>query len=133
MDEAACGCFAQLHRRQVVHDLLGERWCKLVQTSGQHLLGRRIGRDRFQQVLSCLISETLTATEIWSDAPFSTSLSDSSQSRIAIFIVRSSPNSSIHLRSFVSAREVPMVDSGRPLLSLLPNGGPLPPAAAYTR
>jgi hypothetical protein len=58
--------------------------------------------------------------------PDSTSFTDSSQSRIAIFIVKSSPNSSIHLRSFESANDVPTVESGRPLLCL-PWPGERPP------
>jgi len=48
------------------------------------------------------------------DIPRSTSFSASSQSRMAIVIVRSSPYSSIHRRSFESAKEVPIIDIGLP-------------------
>lgn len=45
--------------------------------------------------------------------PFSTCSTASSQSRVAIAIVNSSPKSSIQRRSFESASEPPIVDKGR--------------------
>jgi hypothetical protein len=56
-------------------------------------------------------------------SPLSICLTASSQFLVAIAMVRSSPYSSIHRRSFDSATEILIVESGRPGLSNPGTGG----------
>ncbi len=101
---------------------------QLVKPSVEQILSRRVCRDFPQQIMAYIYQ--LDCDSPWCVPP-STCLTASSQSRVAMAIVKSSPYSWIHRRSFESATEMAIADRGRPGLSKPGTGGAGPPSEAY--